>query len=404
VDVLVSPNPAGLENPYITMLTEQLEKCGDQITYFSSKALLKRHDVVHVHWPEYLVRWRSLSLTVFDIVKVIVLLRFARMRGSALVWTGHNLEPHEMARPRLWALYCRLFVSQVDLLISTGPGATELLKARYSGLARVPVRVVAHGHYRGVYPAAGRARAQAQALRDRLGLDEKRPVLLAFGQIRSYKNVPAIVRAWQARPADAQLLVAGKPSTRALDAEIRRAAAGSTDVHLLFGFVADDEVSAILSLADVVLAPYLCRSALNSGAAILALSLGRPAVLTDTPAARDVRRLVGPQWIYLCDGSAEDAIRVAMEAVAQERPASPDLAALDWGEVGRRVSEAYTDAVVLHASRRRFAGRAAARPAASEAARDLPQSWVEQPDTAAVAGRKHEGATDEGAPVAVPRG
>jgi hypothetical protein len=112
------------------MLTGELEKCGDQITYFSSRALLKRHDVVHVHWPEYLVRWRRLSLTLLDIVKIIVLLRVARMRGSALVWSGHNLEPHEMRRPRLWGRDCRLVVSQVDLLMSSGPGASAWLKRR----------------------------------------------------------------------------------------------------------------------------------------------------------------------------------------------------------------------------------------------------------------------------------
>jgi len=400
VDVLVSPNPAGLENPYITMLTGELEKCGDQITYFSSRALLKRHDVVHVHWPEYLVRWRRLSLTLLDIVKIIVLLRVARMRGSALVWSGHNLEPHEMQRPRLWGLYCRLFVSQVDLLISTGPGATEMLKRRYPRLTGVAATVVPHGHYRGVYPVS----RHAEGLRERLGLDGKRPVLLAFGQIRSYKNVPAIVRAWRQRSElGAQLVVAGKPSNPALGAEIRREVAGCADVHLLFGFVADDDVSALLDLSDVVLAPYLPRSALNSGAAILALSLGKPVVLTDTPSARDLRALVGPRWVYLCDGSPEDAIKVAVRAAADERPASPDLTALDWAGLGRLVSEAYADAVMLRASGGRVAGRRPVDPVGSGLRRDLRQSWVEQPDADPVTRRKHEGATDEGAPVAVPR-
>ena len=70
---------------------------------------------------------------------------------------------------------------------------------------------------------------------------------------------------------------------------IKKEAGDSKDVHLLFRFIHGDEVPTIFAIADVVLMPYMARSALNSGVAHLALSLSRPAVLKDTPASQNLR-------------------------------------------------------------------------------------------------------------------
>lgn len=341
-----------MQNPYLRLLYGEIAKHCDEVAHFSSKALLlRRPDVVHVNWPEYLVRWRSLPLTLFDIVKITALLWLARRRGTAVVWTGHNLEPHDIVRPALWRLFFRLFRAQTDLLISMGDGATELLTRRYPQLARMPAVVVPHGHYREVYPS----RPSTAIARRNLGLDGERPVLLVFGQIRTYKNVPKLVRAWKnlAGPRP-RLLIAGEPSRPELEAEVRLQSAGHSDAVLLLRFIEDDEVPAFFAAADVVVAPYLKRSTLSSGVAILALSFGRPAVLTDTPANRDLQRIVGPDWVHLCDGTPDDAFRVALEAAASPRFGSPDLAPLEWKEIGVRTSDAYSLAIAL---RRRTCAR-----------------------------------------------
>jgi len=343
-----------MQNPYIRLLYGEMAKHCDEVGHFSSKALLfRRPDVVHVNWPEYLVRWRSLPLTLFDIVKIIGLLWVARRRGTAVVWTGHNLQPHDIVRPALWRLYFRLFRTQTDLLISMGDGATELLTRAYPSLSQTPVAVVPHGHYRDVYPS----RPDTAAARRSLGVDSSRPVLLLFGQFRTYKNVPKLVESWARLPVPRpQLLVAGEPGRPELDAAVRSEAAGHPDAHLLLRFVDDGEVPAFFAAADVVVAPYLKRSTLNSGVAILALSFGRPAVLTDTPANRDLQRLVGAAWVYLCDGTPQDAFRVALEAAATPRFGSPDLAPLDWKEVGVRTGDAYACAMTIRRSRGVLAG------------------------------------------------
>jgi beta-1,4-mannosyltransferase len=348
VEVLMSPAPDALpENPFFTMLFAEAANRDTRINAFSRKALLlRKHDVIHIHWPEWHVRWQRVSSALTDIATFITLLWLARRRGAAVVWTGHNLEPHEIPRPRLWSFFQRCFLSQVDLLISFGKGAASLLEDRYPQLARVPVSVVPHGHCREYYTA----RPNVVALREELNLDD-RPVLLYFGLIRPYKEVPALIRSWKypAVPL-AQLIVAGRPLTSELEMAIRREAEGAKDLHLILRSINDDEVPTLFAAADAVIMPYGARSALNSGVAHLALSLARPVVVNDTAANRDLRDAFGPDWVWLCDGTPGGTFHVALDAAAAPRSEEPDLSALDATRLGAEIRQAYSDAMT---SRRR---------------------------------------------------
>ena len=110
---------------------------------------------------------------------------------------------------------------------------------------------------------------------------------------------------------------------------IKKEAGDSKDVHLLLRFIHGDEVPTIFAVADVVLMPYMARSALNSGVAHLALSLSRPAVLNDTPANQNLRDVFGGEWVWICDGTPEDALRTALVAAATTRPQTLDLDVID---------------------------------------------------------------------------
>jgi beta-1,4-mannosyltransferase len=348
IDVLMSPGPDKLkDNPYLTLLFSEVSRYGVQISALSGRSsLLARHDIIHFHWPEWLVRWKTARTASFDIVTSLSLLWLARRRGAAVVWTGHNLEPHELPRPWLWRIFQAYFLSQIDLLISFGNGATELLVDRYPRLARIPAVVIPHGHYRDYYTAP----PDAAAFRERLGLDQ-RPVLLCFGLIKPYKNIPAIIRAWKKLPVPRpQLVVAGRPAGPELEAAIRSEADGAKDVHLLLRFISDDEVPTLFAAADAVLMPYAARSALNSGAAHLALSLGRPAVLNDTAANRDLQEIFGRDWVCLCDGTPDDALRVALATVATPRAQAPDISVIDYARLGAQVEQAYLAAMASRGS------------------------------------------------------
>ena len=350
IDVLMSPSPKMLaDNPFLALLFADAAGRGTRISAYCRKSLLfRRHDVVHIHWPEWHVRWKSLPVALFDMAIFLGLLRLARLRGAAVVWTGHDLEAHEVSRAWLWRIFHRLFVSEVDLLISFGKGATALLVDRYPQLARVPVAIIPHGHYRDYYMT----QPDVTTFREEFKLD-RRPVFLSFGLIRPYKNIPALIRAWRQLPVPRpQLIVAGRPLTTELETAIRRAADGAKDIHLILRFINDDEVPTFFAAADSVIMPYAARSALNSGVAHLALSLGRPAIVNDTPVNRDLQEVFGSDWVWLCDGTPEDALHVAGYAANADRPEAPDLSVVDAARLGAETRRAYLKAM---ASRR--AGR-----------------------------------------------
>jgi beta-1,4-mannosyltransferase len=126
---------------------------------------------------------------------------------------------------------------------------------------------------------------------------------------------------------------------------VRWEADGTPDVHLLLRFILAEEVPTLFAASDVAVMPYMARSALNSGVAHLALSLNTPAVLNDTPVAQDLRDLFGKEWVWLCDGTAEDAMQQALAAAAAARPPELDLRALDYGQLAAKTHRAYADAI-----------------------------------------------------------
>src|SRR5512133_243581 len=100
VTVLQSfPRPRSTTNPYLVQLVRALPD-DVRIEYFSwRRALAGRYDVIHLHWPEALLRSpsrvKALALTAAGTLLIGVL----RARRIAVVRTLHNPRPHEPSPP-----------------------------------------------------------------------------------------------------------------------------------------------------------------------------------------------------------------------------------------------------------------------------------------------------------------
>lgn len=339
--VLASPaSTAPNANPFIALLNGELRARGLVIEQFSRRALLSRPDIVHVHWPEQLVRTDRARNLLADAATHLVLIAVARRRGSAVIWTAHNLQPHEREHPRLMGAFLALFAVLVDVVIPLTAGSRAPLIARYGGLKRTPFVVVPHGHYRDAYPPA----RDREGSRRRLGLEPSRRTLLTLGAIRRYKNVAQLVRAFvDHQAADAQLAIVGSVS-EGLRHEIEAARRGDDRVHLHPSAVSPEEVSSWHAAADVVVLAYDTTSSLNSGAALLALSLDRPVVMPDGPSARELRKHVGEEWVKPVSGSVNDFLTAALSLSAPAGP-RPLLDQLGWDEVAQKTIGAYELAI-----------------------------------------------------------
>jgi beta-1,4-mannosyltransferase len=341
-------------NPYNARLYTAVQEAGWQVEEFSWVAMLRRQDVVHLHWPEltFLTSHRpaqnAARLAVF-----FGLLRLARLRGTRLFWTAHNIGSHEQrSTAALRRRLRRLWGRNVDGVLTLSADAIDAVRAEYPEFRDVPVTVTPHGHYRADYDfSVDRAEA-----RRRLGIPESRTVVVHAGQIRPYKNVPALAAA-VVEQADPKLLllVAGKPDRPETATAVEQAvtaartarpsagpapAPGSGELQAIdpvvwtrFAPLSESEMALYLRAADLVVLPYLAIQ--NSGSAILALSAGRPVVVPRIGAMGELAELVGSEWVHTYRGDFDAAtLRGALDWWADTpRAAEPDLGALDWPRI-----------------------------------------------------------------------
>jgi glycosyltransferase involved in cell wall biosynthesis len=303
-------------------------------------------EVLHFHWPELYFRPHRLRSAVGFAARLVL----ARLLGYRLAWTVHNAAPHEGATrgTRLVAAtLCRL----ARLIVHCEAGR------RAGGRALRRAAVIPHGNYLGCYPDG----VDAAGARARLGLERDARVLLAFGQVRPYKGLDALVRAFAAVDApDARLVIAGAPMA---GGEAVLGAVADPRVHVLLGHVPDEQVQLFFRAADLVVLPY--RAVLSSGAAMLAFSFGRGIV---APRLGCLAQLDGKGAAILYDPGVtdglEEALRwaLAVDAGRLGRQALRLARAVSWDTIARRHLAVYGLAPALTLARRAPAPAPAGRP------------------------------------------
>ncbi|MET0660372.1 MAG: polysaccharide pyruvyl transferase family protein, partial [Steroidobacteraceae bacterium] len=239
--------PRHTENPYVDSLFSQMSQAGATIDEFSfHRAWHSRYDVLHVQWPELHLQARSTPRLVAKHIRFALTCALARLRGTHLVWTLHNLEPHErtgaLSRLLLHAWFPRMCTHAIALT----PHGLSAAQRAFPALLRKHCAVIPHGHYRDAYGDA----VPKAAARARLRLPRAAFIYLFFGSIRPYKNVPRLLEAFtQLASSDAHLVIAGQPSAGVSASDLQT---HSERVQLHLRFIPDAEVAAYLAAADAV--------------------------------------------------------------------------------------------------------------------------------------------------------
>jgi beta-1,4-mannosyltransferase len=318
--VLMSPGPE-ISNPFISLLIRNLDADVEVITFSWREAFLGRYDVLHVHWPDALLRAPTPMRRVLKYLQLRALLTRNRFRGIRQVWTVHNLTPHEAGgglRARalsVWESSCtdKVFLSQ-------------------AASAQVPTdvgTVIKHGDYRDIRDAH-REREVLAVTGD----------LLLFGLLRPYKGIESLVDAISGQHS-LRLRILGRPEPSSYADSLRQRAASVEGVQLDFGRVEDAELVEAITAAEIVVLPY--QKIYNSGAALMALTLGRPIIVTDSATMRELRDEVGREWVYCLDApltaaSLTEAVTTLRNSV---RAGNPAFIGRDWAAIGHAYSEVY---------------------------------------------------------------
>ncbi len=327
-------------NPYTRLLYEAMEAATgvrvDNITL--RRALTGSYDVWHVHWPDDFLSYPSLATATAYVAAELLLFAWARARGARLVWTVHDLGPHESRHPKLERLFWRLFRPMVDGIVTLSRVAEKKTLARFPSLHRVPRAVVPHGHYRPAYPDPV---PQSKARRT-LDVPHEARLATFIGRVRPYKNVPRLIEAFRAwDDNEARLLIAGNPVSETLKGEILNAAEGDGRIRTDLRFIENDEMATVLGAADLIVLPY--DHILQSGTALLALSFDRPVLVPDRGAMSELQAEVGAEWVRTYEGDlTAGTMAEAMDWA--ETDARPDRVPLDnraWPRLARQTEHLY---------------------------------------------------------------
>jgi glycosyltransferase involved in cell wall biosynthesis len=228
----------------------------------------RKTDILHVHF---------LPLLNYRIPLELWLVRWMRWRGAAVVYTVHNLLPHDTGE-HLLPGYRRLYES-VDRIICHNAPAREQLIRRF-GVEAARISVIPHG------PLFNEPQWTTEAARQRLAIPPGQCMALWQGFIKPYKGISFLLAAWARicrQKLNARLFIVGTGETAQLES-IRdqvSAAGFEDDVELVFRFVSREELSAYYQAADILVYPY--REVTTSGALLTGLNYRKPIVATTLP-------------------------------------------------------------------------------------------------------------------------
>ena len=254
---------------------QEVSKAGKLINYlkylstlffYTARASRKQPCVVHF---QFFRRPRIESV-------YLLLLRLTRAK---LIYTAHNILPHE-SRKIDWWLKGLVYRSVHDIIVHSSFIKRALLDAFPMRASKV--HVIPHGNFDHYLSAEDPSKEEA---RKRLGLDKDAKVLLFFGYIREYKGLDELLEAFPSAASNDEklrLVIAGSPHTDTLKktytSSIERS--GVADRILFHAkFIDSKDVSTYFAASDLVMLPY--KNIYHSGIIHLAYSYGRPVLATN---------------------------------------------------------------------------------------------------------------------------
>ncbi len=275
--VLITPF---VDNPYQHILKDKLEERGVDVIaeefippyLVLIEVLRNRPDVLHLNWVDrfYLtdddILWKNLAAAFLFGLEILVASFFTR-----IVWTAHNKHNHENKSPRL-DRFMRKYVFWIANTVqvwddNTEQDLTEYLEVKPSKITRIP-----HGNYLPVHNED--SLPSKSESRNSLGINENRKLILFFGNIRPYKQVPKLIEKFEEySDEDSILLIAGRARKEKLGKQIRQKAEKNSNILFEEGFIEEEKVPKYFRASDIVALPF--DQIFNSGSVLMAMSMGR---------------------------------------------------------------------------------------------------------------------------------
>jgi glycosyltransferase involved in cell wall biosynthesis len=332
-------------NPYGTLLCEALERRAVAVEFtmpFDADYLRQNQGRIHIlqlNWPQLIYYHDDAQVMRRQMHDFVRNMELARELGYKLIWTAHNLYPHNRKHHEI-DRECRYEICRLATAIIAHCDAAAKEIQQHFGRSH-NVFVIPHGNYLGVYTnPLTREQARAQ-----LGVPVDAFVYGLYGNIRPYKGIEGLIDTFHRLPGeDPWLLVTGGSRDTDYLESIRRYIGGHPRIVLrtYYRIAPLDDLLLILSAADVITLPF--QSVTTSGTLMLALSSAKPII---APALGCLPMMADPRAGILYNPKEEDVLYRAMIAIRDRDLGEASRIALacagkyDWDKIAMLTIEAY---------------------------------------------------------------
>lgn len=326
--VLAAPASSRDGTAAIYLLYEAMDDLGVEVLAGFTAANVMCADICHLHFPEYAAVADNPLQRSVDVGAFLGKLVLLKLCGAKLIWTVHNLYPHDMPQRRSMRLFYSTLFRLLDGLIFLSQASRTLCYQQYPPARDLPAIVAPSVHFRSIY-GADAGDAERVVPRDP-------SAFLFFGLIRPYKGLDQLIAAFRAcQGEELRLVCAGA----AFDApsyveHVSALAHQDSRINLRIGWVSRPDTVPLFRAAALVVLPY--RDFLNSGVAMIAFSLDRPVLAPATPSSLELRQMVGSDWVMTYEGDlTPEVLQRALAWARDDRAGPPDLTAFDPDAIAR---------------------------------------------------------------------
>jgi len=253
-------------------------KIRNLITYYNPftwawAGLSAKSKIVHIQW------WTSVLAPIY-----LVIFLFLKLKRKKIILTIHNIIGHETGL--LDKIITKIIFSFPDILIVHSDKNIEQIKDIFyisdNRIVKIP-----HGIYN-FYKNTNISKTEA---RTKLKIKQNIPVVLSFGNIREYKGVDVLIKAFSVvkkELPDALLVIAGKCWIDWKDNEkLIEKYSLKKDIITFLDYVPMSDVKLYFESCDLVALPYKEFEA-QSGPGNIALAFHKPLVVTNVGALPDL--------------------------------------------------------------------------------------------------------------------
>lgn len=249
---------------------------------FVLHTLFQRKTILHYHWLEF-QDLKSLFGMPWKLLWILLFKAF----GGKLVWTIHNLQPHDQKWLGAHHKIHKWMANLADKIHIHCENTSEIVQKKFN-ISTEKIFILPHP----TYPSVDIDKIRSLKVLDEkfdINLDQDKPVLLIFGNISTYKRIENILDLVDEEVIPIQTIIAGpvKKGQGILGKRLSLRAGTNTDIHLHQKYVEDNDIPFFFGAADFCFFNY--DKILTSGSVLLAHSYHKKIIAPDLGCISDLK-------------------------------------------------------------------------------------------------------------------